>query len=350
MRIAVLNEYLQTFGGGERATYAMANAIATANHAVTVVSTEQVLPSAEQIHDYFGPCHDGFRLLSVAPAELPRLLASFDLVINHTAGSTLVNPCRRGVFSCMFPFTPAGPYVRSYQRIICNSAFTARHARYRWNVENTRVVFPPGDATVVPRQATRRRRRIVSLGRFNRQGHNKNQVALVDAFRVLQSEFVDDDWQLVLIGRVNEGEGAVLEEIRERAQGLDVALATNVTLAEKVAIMDEAACYWHGAGLGVHEHEAPEILEHFGIAVVEALQRGLPALVFASGGPPEIIEHGHSGFVYETTRELALLTALLVNDPSLAKRMRRAAVIRGAGFSRAVFDVAAREAVLGGWQ
>ena len=51
--------------------------------------------------------------------------------------------------------------------------------------------------------------------------------------------------------------------------------------------------------------------EHFGIALVEAMAAGCVCFAYARGGHLEIIEHGVSGFLWKTERELSrLLTAL----------------------------------------
>lgn len=57
----------------------------------------------------------------------------------------------------------------------------------------------------------------------------------------------------------------------------------------------------------------PSRFETFGVAVIEAMAVGLPAVVTRSGGPEHIVQHGDNGFVADSTPEAfscAMKTAL----------------------------------------
>lgn len=46
--------------------------------------------------------------------------------------------------------------------------------------------------------------------------------------------------------------------------------------------------------------------EEFGIAPVEAMGYGVPVIAFRSGGLPEIVKHGENGFLYDSLDEISL--------------------------------------------
>ena len=66
----------------------------------------------------------------------------------------------------------------------------------------------------------------------------------------------------------------------------------------------------------------PSETDTFGLAVLEALASGVPAIVSSSGGPRFTVEHGKSGYVPTTSNEFAQLLAKLMNEPEVRESMR----------------------------
>ncbi len=66
----------------------------------------------------------------------------------------------------------------------------------------------------------------------------------------------------------------------------------------------------------------PSETDTFGLAVLEALSSGVPAVVAASGGPKYTVQHGKSGFVANTFDEFAPSLAALMTQPELHDSMR----------------------------
>jgi len=74
--------------------------------------------------------------------------------------------------------------------------------------------------------------------------------------------------------------------------------------------------------------ETPTDFEGLGIAVLEAMQKGKPAVVTRAGGVPEIVEDGRTGLVVEPDDPQTLGSAIieLLRDPERASTMGRAAL------------------------
>lgn len=71
--------------------------------------------------------------------------------------------------------------------------------------------------------------------------------------------------------------------------------------------------------------------EAMGRVTVEAMACGLPVLGHASGGTPELLENGRTGFLYrQGSVELAQRMCQLIEDPMGAERMGRAGAARAA--------------------
>jgi glycosyltransferase involved in cell wall biosynthesis len=103
------------------------------------------------------------------------------------------------------------------------------------------------------------------------------------------------------------------------------------------SLYERASIFWHAAGYGEDENLWPVYSEHFGISTVEAMAAGCVPVVIKKGGQREIVEHGVSGFLWETLDELMAYTDLLLNDDRLLANMAEAARKRAQMFSRESF-------------
>jgi glycosyltransferase involved in cell wall biosynthesis len=64
----------------------------------------------------------------------------------------------------------------------------------------------------------------------------------------------------------------------------------------------------------------PSAREAFGIAILEARAAGLPIVARASGGIPEIVQHGRQGMLVDTPQALGGAIATLINDDTLRQQ------------------------------
>ena len=66
----------------------------------------------------------------------------------------------------------------------------------------------------------------------------------------------------------------------------------------------------------------PSETDTFGLAVLEALASGVPAVVASRGGPAHTVEHGKCGYVATRFDEFASLLTILMTQPELHDSMR----------------------------
>jgi phosphatidylinositol alpha 1,6-mannosyltransferase len=84
----------------------------------------------------------------------------------------------------------------------------------------------------------------------------------------------------------------------------------------------------------------PSETDTFGLAVLEALSSGVPAVVTSSGGPKFTVEHGKSGFVARRPEDFAPLLAAMMSQPEVHHSMRLEARRRALSMSswREIFE------------
>ena len=71
----------------------------------------------------------------------------------------------------------------------------------------------------------------------------------------------------------------------------------------------------------------PSQEESFGLAALEAMACGVPVIASNAGGLPELVEHGHGGFVFDVgdTSGMAGQVLALLSDPEELTRQRQVA-------------------------
>jgi glycosyltransferase involved in cell wall biosynthesis len=348
VKVAILNNFLGTLGGGERACCALAHCLASMGFSVDLVTFEEFPPSREQLEQAFGPGHSGYSIvrLQVGPSGaqepvLTEFLRGYTVFINHAAGNSVRNPCPLGIYMVMFPFQDRGAYVDTYHYFLANSEFTAFYTRQRWGHHlNVSVLYPCSESFGVDEsQLGPREPEIVTVGRFNIHGHNKNQALLVEAFK-RALPMMPPGWRLTLMGRVNPGHETAeyIQRLKEECRNLPVRFELDASEHAKQEALCRATMYWSGTGIGMREPHDAFRMEHFGISIVEGMAAGCIPLCYARGGPREIVEPGVSGFLYDDIDALATFSSLVASNPKLRQKMQRAAYQRSQRFSRACFE------------
>jgi GT2 family glycosyltransferase/glycosyltransferase involved in cell wall biosynthesis len=255
------------------------------------------------------------------------------------------------IYLCQFPFQIDATHVHAqrsllnnYRTIMVYSDYVRAHVYAGLSAHH----LPPKPITVVhpPVQqiagtATIKKNMILSVGRFFAPGHSKRHDALIETFKSIAFRF-DQPVELHLAGSSMPAPEQMnyLAQLMASAQGFPVHFHVNPPLGELHELYRDAAAYWHGTGIGADLVANPEKAEHFGISLVEAMSAQDVPFSLNSGGPREIITHGKTGFLYDTTAELASLTLDLFEARSceLREQVGQAAGRRAVEFSRENFS------------
>jgi glycosyltransferase involved in cell wall biosynthesis len=240
------------------------------------------------------------------------------------------------IHHCQFPF-PAESYdvdqvsrLKNVDFVVVNSEYTKRHyvlAAKSAGFSNLNVVvIPPPVSDYINKDHPRRPHQIISVGRFFVSGHTKNQHLLIQAFRSLLMDQPDSN--LVLAGGLAPGSQnkEYLDRCRELAKDLPVSFYVDVDPLDLRGLVASSSVYWHGAGFGVDTLNSPELCEHFGISLVEAMGTGVIPVVVGNGGPDEIVDFGINGFKFHSLDGLVRRTSLIFNlDHESSEFVRKSA-------------------------
>ena len=302
-----------------------------------------------------------YRELQKIQAELS---AGYDIFVAITHDVPPFSHAGKGALIVLFPL-PSAPYVKpeggvdtklalkrpgryiyqswawkkrmeSYGIKTAISDFSRLWAKRRWGIDCT-IVYPPVNTSF---NHVDKENFILSVGRFalRGEGHRKNQEEMLETYARMQSE-CSLDWKYFCVGGLgSKPEHQVyFEQLSALAAKSGATLVANLPHYELKSLYERASIFWHASGYGEDQNVQPILVEHFGISTVEAMAAGCVPVVINKGGQPEIVEHGVSGFVWETLDELQDYTARLINDDNLRLQMSGAARKRAQMFSTEKF-------------
>jgi glycosyltransferase involved in cell wall biosynthesis len=295
---------------------------------VTVPATEQVREAEIRIRtETFVPADasggDDDRVLGVALTALHT-----GIRLRERLGAQL------GAWFPVLYRDPGGhAFLDTYDHVVCNSEFT-RAWLQRWWQHDGDVLYPP----VSMHERGTKDPLILAVGRFfaSGRGHSKKQLELVEAFRGLLDAGVEG-WTLHLVGGCSDADQPYLEEVRQVAEGLPIEFHVNAPGDELEDLFGRASIFWHATGYGEDAESAPQRLEHFGIATVEAMSAGAVPIVIGLAGQLEIVEDDKSGHHFTTLDELVQKTRAVIADPGRREELSRAAEARARHFDHDAF-------------
>jgi L-malate glycosyltransferase len=364
-------------GGAESSVAILAEAL-SARHDVDIVHHRRALTEAK-LADVSGTSLQAVSLRYVEPeafsfgeSHLPwkryrdarnwhaDLSERYDLFFNFTHRTPPFCHARIGVLVVLFPINerphlqslngkskPDGPSfdrrlkniyhewewqrrMNSYSVRTTISDFSNRWTRRRWGIDCD-IVYPPVDTDFAPANKSNV---ILSVGRFASEGHSKKQLEMMMAFEQLKAD-CGGEWQYFSVGSLGEArqDHDYFESVRSIGQRCGGGVLVNLSRARLKRLFADARIFWHAAGFGEDE-QRPELSEHFGIVTAEAMAAGCVPVVINRGAQSEIVEHGISGFLWDTLEELKQYTLLLSRDERLRAQMAGAARARADHFSR----------------
>jgi glycosyltransferase involved in cell wall biosynthesis len=317
MRAAIYNPYLDTLGGGERYTMAVASVLVNKNFQVDVGWEDASVK--EKLETRFGIDLSRVNFIS----DIKRG-DGYDVCFWVSDGSIPILRARKNLLHFQVPFTDVNGKtllnkMKFYRinKIICNSRFTKKYIDREYGVESL-VVYPP--VAVEEFKPKRKENLIISIGRFSQLAQAKRQDILIKAFKKLYNSSFKK-WRFVLAGGTEVGVGNYVKKLRKAAEGYPIRILESPSFSQIKGFYGKGKIFWSASGYGVDEKKEPERVEHFGITVVEAMAAGAVPVVFKAGGHKEIIVDGNNGFLWEDTEELIRYSQKLIGEKEMLKEI-----------------------------
>ena len=264
--------------------------------------------------------------------------ADFDIFI--AMGNSIVPPVlplgKFNIYICQFPFPQEeswieenAPNLGKYDKVIVYSNFVLNNykklsKKYGLPDIPVEVVYPPcgNKNSNIAYQNDKLNKKIndkviiLTVGRFFTEGHCKRQDFLIESFIEMTDKYSLEDVEFHIAGSIHPTKDGrdFFAYLQKMAGGRkNIFLYGNIEAPALQELYERADIYWHAAGINVNPAEHPEMLEHFGITIVEAMSSGCIPVVINKGGPAEIVRDGIDGYCFDSKDELIEHTVKLIN-------------------------------------
>lgn len=264
---------------------------------------------------------------------------NYDIFINANMLSKVKPQSVLSIFICHFPDGEKEKYfsVDQYDYLFTNGDYTSFWLKKKWGLHSALRLYPPVDMYHGSEGSDGKSKVILSVCRFE-PGGSKKQLEMIRAFCKLceRDQYVKKEWRFILAGG-STGDNFYFNKVKREINAINAAnieLMPNLTNPDILKLYGEASIFWHACGLGEND---PQLIEHFGMTTVEAMQNYCVPIVINDGGQREIVEHEISGFLFSTEEELISWTLKVISDDDLRKRIAQGAYEKSHRFNADIF-------------
>jgi glycosyltransferase involved in cell wall biosynthesis len=334
MKASIYNPYLDTLGGGERYTMAVAMVLRDHGYQVKIEwSNSQII---EQLENRFG-----FNLKNIEVVPSINKGDGSDLCFWVSDGSVPLLKARKNLLHFQVPFTHVNGKsllnkmkLFRVKKIICNSDFTKKIIDKEYGVESV-VLYPPVDTSKF--KPKHKENVILFIGRFSKLLQAKNQDVLISIFKKLVDRGLTD-WKLILAGGVEVGAEGQIQQLKLQAVNYPIEIIKSPSFFDLTELYGKARIFWSAVGYGADEQTEPQKVEHFGISVVEAMSAGCVPVVYNAGGYKEIINSGKNGLLWDNDQQLIDKTSEIIKYDENIRHLRNSLRETADRFSYDVFS------------
>ena len=216
---------------------------------------------------------------------------------------------------------------------LANSEYTKKNIIKRWKkpAKKIHVVYPPIMTSQF--KSSKKTNTILHVSRIAkpRPEADKGHRQMIGAFKGLIDKGLKG-WKFYLVGQIQDKE--YYGELVSMAKGYPIKFFPGIPFSKLKKLYSEAKIYWHLTGITMPAEAGAQ--EHFGMTTVEAMSSGCVPVTLATGGQPEIIKDGESGFLVKNTKELKKATETIIESKTMMKYMSKNAIERSKDFDEKV--------------
>lgn len=333
MRAAIYNPYLDTLGGGERYTMAVATTLAKKNYTVDVEWKDASIKGL--LENRFG-----INLGNINFIEDINRGDGYDVCFWVSDGSIPTLRARKNFLHFQVPFTKVNGQslinkfkLMRVNKVICNSNFTKKTIDKEFNVSSV-VLYPP--VAVHQFKSKKKENVILNVARFSTLLQAKGQDVLIKTFKNFC--LTNKNYTFVLAGGVEIGANDFIDKLEKESKGYPVKIVKSPDFKTLKNLYAKAKFFWSASGYGIDEGKEPKKVEHFGITIVEAMAAGCIPVAYDAGGHKEIIKNSIDGFLWRDTSDLYGYTKKLTLDEKLRREIVKNATVTSKKFSYDEFE------------
>ena len=330
MKAALISPYWDVLGGSEKYLLDIGNFLYQNHYQVEIFWPDKEIKA--RLIERFGP---KFEFLTINSQW--QKLSSWQKILNsrqyktifyHSDGSYFWSLAKKNFQLFQVPSHKLIPHHNWWNTFkfdrwtpIFNSQFTRRFFLKNNEPKKHHLLYPMIDSEA--KTIGKKSKIILSVGRFFGHLHSKKQEVLIKAFiNGCQKHPELKDYHLILIGALKPEDQQYFDYLqRLKGHNKQIEIKTNLNYDQVQAYYNKAQIYWHAAGYNIDEQKQPELVEHFGITIVEAMNHYCVPIVYQAGGPKETVLNDKTGYFFNEPKTLVNQTVKLIKQPPLLKQM-----------------------------
>lgn len=334
LKVALYDPFLDTLGGGEKHVLSILKVLEDERYEITIFWNKNLQKSIGQrfsLH-YINKMKwlsNIFKFKTNLFQKL-KILRDFDLFFYVTDGSYFFSSAKKNFIFCMVPkrdlynMNLINELKTLNYRFVSNSGFTQSWLK-TWGIES-KVIYPYLNKEFINFKVENLQKQqiILSIGRFFQHLHAKKQSELINLFKQLKQKYLlFKNFRLILAGGLKEEDKQYFNRLQKLVkEEPDIDLIINPSYNKLLSLYKKSLIYLHMAGYGVDETKNPEMVEHLGIAPLEAMASGCITFCYNAGGPKELIKNDNNGFLFKNEKELINKILAVINNQPLQQKIQ----------------------------
>lgn len=321
-RVGLYDPYLDTLGGGEKHILSILEVFVQKGYKIDIFWDKNL---SKEIKNRFSL--QLINQLEWVDKKNLKNLWPYDYFFYVTDGSYFFSGAKKNFVFCMVPnrklynLNLINRLKLHNYRFISNSPYTTRWLK-EWSINP--VTIPPYiEDELFAEGKSKKEKIILSVGRFFSHLHSKKQDLMIETFKKLKKNNKEfSDYKLILTGGLRSEDQKYFDYLKKLAENdTSIVFRTNIKLPELYKLYGVSSYFWHFTGLGIDEEKNPDLVEHFGIAPLEAMASGCLVFCYKAGGPKELIKENDNGFLFTSSNELITKMVKINSNEALKEKI-----------------------------